>query len=195
MNRIVLIGNGFDLAHGLNTSYKHFICWYLNQWGNHLLHGIGKEVSDGLLSMKIKDGINVPNWASAFQGWYYKRQNPFIHWNESDAFFTALKDRELCDCSFTSPLLLRIWKQVLLGWVDIENEYFSLLTEEKMSIDKGIVTPNYKELNEHLDSLLNNLIDYLRIEQERKISTHRDIEDKIYRPIKNKEIAVANNIT
>ena len=91
MNRIVLIGNGFDLAHGLNTSYKHFICWYLNQWGNHLLHGIGKEVSDGLLSMKIKDGINVPNWASAFQGWYYKRQNPFIPWNESDAFFTALK--------------------------------------------------------------------------------------------------------
>ena len=125
----------------------------------------------------------------------YKRQNPFIPWNESDAFFTALKDRELCDCSFTSPLLLRIWKQVLLGWVDIENEYFSLLTEEKMSIDKGIVTPNYKELNEHLDILLNNLIDYLRIEQERKISTHRDIEDKIYRPIKNKEIAVANNIT
>lgn len=64
-----------------------------------------------------------------------------------------------------------------------------------MSIDKGIVTPNYKELNEHLDILRNNLIDYLRIEQERKISTHRDIEDKIYRPIKNKEIAVANNIT
>jgi hypothetical protein len=48
MNRIVLIGNGFDLAHGLNTSYKHFICWYLNQWGSRLLHGLGKEVSDGL---------------------------------------------------------------------------------------------------------------------------------------------------
>ena len=76
MNRIVLIGNGFDLAHGLNTSYKHFICWYLNQWGSRLLHGLGKEVSDGLLYMKIKDGINVPNWASVFQGWYYKRQNP-----------------------------------------------------------------------------------------------------------------------
>ncbi|GHT54416.1 hypothetical protein FACS189446_4000 [Bacteroidia bacterium] len=25
MNRIILIGNGFDLAHGLETSYKHFI--------------------------------------------------------------------------------------------------------------------------------------------------------------------------
>jgi len=194
MNRLVLIGNGFDLAHGLNTSYKHFICWYLNQWGNHLLHGIGKEVSDGLLSMKIKDGINVPDWASAFQGWYYKRQNPSIPWNESDAFFTALKDRELCDCSFTSPLLLRIWKQVLLGWVDIENEYFSLLTEEKMLIDKGFIAPNYKELNGHLDILRKKLIDYLSIEQKREISTYREIEDKIYRPITKNEIAVADNI-
>ncbi|MBS7284255.1 MAG: hypothetical protein KIG89_02165 [Prevotella sp.] len=69
MNRIVLIGNGFDLAHGLNTSYKHFICWYLNQWGSRLLHGLGKEVSDGLHSMQIKDGINVPNLASVFQKW------------------------------------------------------------------------------------------------------------------------------
>ena len=25
MNRILLIGNGFDLAHGLKTSYKDFI--------------------------------------------------------------------------------------------------------------------------------------------------------------------------
>lgn len=31
MNRIVLIGNGFDLAHGLKTSYKDFIDWYLKE--------------------------------------------------------------------------------------------------------------------------------------------------------------------
>jgi len=28
MNRIILIGNGFDLAHGLKTSYKDFIDWF-----------------------------------------------------------------------------------------------------------------------------------------------------------------------
>ena len=28
MNRIVLIGNGFDLANKLPTSYKDFINWY-----------------------------------------------------------------------------------------------------------------------------------------------------------------------
>lgn len=28
MNRLVLIGNGFDLAHGLKTKYEDFINWY-----------------------------------------------------------------------------------------------------------------------------------------------------------------------
>jgi hypothetical protein len=28
MNRIILIGNGFDLAHGLPTRYTDFINWY-----------------------------------------------------------------------------------------------------------------------------------------------------------------------
>lgn len=28
MNRIILIGNGFDLAHGLATSYTDFINYY-----------------------------------------------------------------------------------------------------------------------------------------------------------------------
>ncbi|WP_333877814.1 AbiH family protein, partial [Flavobacterium sp.] len=31
MNRLVIIGNGFDLAHGLPTSYKDFIDDF---WGN-----------------------------------------------------------------------------------------------------------------------------------------------------------------
>ena len=31
MNRIVLIGNGFDLAHGLPTRYEDFINWYWEQ--------------------------------------------------------------------------------------------------------------------------------------------------------------------
>lgn len=31
MNRLVIIGNGFDLAHGLKTSYKDFIEWYWEQ--------------------------------------------------------------------------------------------------------------------------------------------------------------------
>src|SRR3546814_18917196 len=31
MNRLILIGNGFDLAHGSSTGYNDFIKWYLTQ--------------------------------------------------------------------------------------------------------------------------------------------------------------------
>ena len=31
MNKLVIIGNGFDLAHGLPTSYKDFILWHINK--------------------------------------------------------------------------------------------------------------------------------------------------------------------
>lgn len=28
MNRLIIVGNGFDLAHGLKTKYSDFINWY-----------------------------------------------------------------------------------------------------------------------------------------------------------------------
>lgn len=43
-----------------------------------------------------------------------------------------------------------------------------------------------------MDSLKNKLIEYLKLESGSTIATIEDIRDKIYRPIKEKEIAVAN---
>lgn len=55
MNRLVLIGNGFDLAHGLKTSYKDFFYWY---W-EHRFNEIHKEYSstseDVLCSLITKE--------------------------------------------------------------------------------------------------------------------------------------------
>ncbi|MBK8620257.1 MAG: hypothetical protein IPN79_00480 [Saprospiraceae bacterium] len=31
MNRLILVGNGFDLAHGMKTSYADFILWYFQK--------------------------------------------------------------------------------------------------------------------------------------------------------------------
>lgn len=191
MNRLVLIGNGFDLAHGLNTSYSHFIVWCFKQYGSELLHGLGKVVSDGLCSIKMNDNINLSYWALVFQGWYFQRENPFIPWKETDAFFETIKDKDLCEFKIISPLFKRIWKQVSLGWVDIENEYFSLLTEEKISMENGFIQPNYKELNIHLDILRDKLIEYLKSESKNDCSVIDKIKDIIYRPINEREISVS----
>ena len=191
MNRIIIVGNGFDLAHGLNTKYEDFIFWCLKQYGYSLLHESSKDVSDGLCSFKIKDGVNVHSWASVFQGWYFKRENPLIPWNENDAFFCAIQDKNLCDFSFTSSLFQRIWNRLLLGWVDIENEYYSLLTEVKASFDKGFVKPDYKALNSQLDILRNKLIQYLKLESERANPFIENMHNIMYQPIKEREISVA----
>lgn len=55
MNRLVIIGNGFDLAHGLKTSYKDFINWY---WEQRVLElkGVSSSISeDGLCKFEIKN--------------------------------------------------------------------------------------------------------------------------------------------
>ena len=52
MNRIILIGNGFDLAHGLQTSYKDFIQGYHVYLKLKLLEDQNGQ-SDGLCSIAL----------------------------------------------------------------------------------------------------------------------------------------------
>lgn len=46
MNRIILIGNGFDLAHGLPTRYEDFINWYWERWGRILSQSNKRNEAD-----------------------------------------------------------------------------------------------------------------------------------------------------
>ena len=43
MNKLVIIGNGFDLAHDLPTSYKDFILWHINTVYNSENKGVRKS--------------------------------------------------------------------------------------------------------------------------------------------------------
>ena len=80
MNRLVLIGNGFDLAHGLKTRYEDFLNWYWNDVGRRLLMGTSKSVSDDLCSFLLNDIIGVPMWGYVW-GHHYQRKNPLEPWD------------------------------------------------------------------------------------------------------------------
>ena len=58
MNRIILTGNGFDLAHNLPTSYTHFIDWYWNDWKKKLKTG-KKIIENPLLYIDNKTDYTV----------------------------------------------------------------------------------------------------------------------------------------
>lgn len=186
MNRLVLIGNGFDLAHGLKTSYKDFINWYWHEWGERLLTGTGKVVSDGLCSFTLKDNINLANWMYVW-GHYYKRQNPLEQWNPNEVVNIAIENRDLCDftmCDFLRHICTSIDTK---NWVDIENEYYELLKRFALKEnDESIV----EELNYQLHILQDKLVEYLSSVNKEEVKPVPGIKSAIYSPFNQSDISI-----
>ena len=188
MNRLVLIGNGFDLAHGLETSYKNFIDAY---WGYRVLLMSQETTSiskDCLCSFERKDGQNWHTYA--FYNFHLSCRNlpGFEH--------LAISNKEIIDSIITdpnnvitkfSPFFERIIYSIeTKKWVDIENEYYNLLKE--YSVDNPSES-KLKELNEQLSYLQDLLLRYLtRINNEAEVNNLT--RKMIYSPIKPNDIAV-----
>ncbi len=57
MNGLILVGNGFDLAHGMKTSCSDFILWYLKKIFNSV--EFEKDYDDPLIYIKILRGFST----------------------------------------------------------------------------------------------------------------------------------------
>ena len=171
MNRIVLIGNGFDLAHGLKTSYADFINWYWEQWMNKIVFSLyGLDESDGLCSIRITN--------------YHIPKNTYL--NGLD-YINALENKP--NISFSKGVLIQeIMKDFEnSNWVDIESVYYRLLCES-MKENPRIT---HKELNKQLDVLTQKLYEYLILNNnECNIEINDSIKKKLYESIKKHDIAV-----
>ena len=184
MNRLILIGNGFDLAHGLKTSYKDFIDWYwsgvLDQLKNRNIY----SWSDELCSLKT---TNVTLWEVFVScpdiingnACAYSNFNTYISsWNNEHIGYSTIIFNE-------SSLIQNICKSIeTKGWADIEYEYYELLKEYSLKNDKV----QLKRLNEQLCCLEKLLVKYLRemeVPEEKEI-----IKRSIYAPIETRDISL-----
>src|SRR5690606_10965196 len=70
MNRLILVGNGFDLAHGLKTSYKDFIIWYLAKCFCNRSYLPG-TYEDELLRIEFDDFNSFINAVNAHKKGFY----------------------------------------------------------------------------------------------------------------------------
>lgn len=155
MNRIILIGNGFDLAHGLKTSYADFINWYWKEWGKRLLHGHDRVEDDGLCSFALNDCVGLANWAYVW-GWHYQRPNPIMPWDEYEVVSIAQQDKDLCRFTIKDEFFKEICTSVeTKGWVDIENVYYSYLSHQSTYLIDVSIT------NKDLEIIRICLINYL----------------------------------
>ena len=186
MNRIILIGNGFDLAHGLKTSYADFIDWYWSKWGYRLLHGQSKKEEDRLCSFVLKDSVGLNMWYYVWQGYYYKRETPWIPWDEHQVVDLAMQNHDLCTFSMVSPFFREVCHDVeRKGWVDIENMFYTFL---------GLDHIKPQGLNDDLDYVRERLIEYLDTVQKainNDIIIIDAIKNKMFAPVKKKDVAVS----
>lgn len=169
MNRLVLIGNGFDMAHGLKTSYMDFINWYWEQRLNALLTEYSAISQDCLCKLEILKTNDCSSWHLFF--YTHSLRNVITReWNFPpseviNAFRENTDEFSVTYSHFFEKIIQSIEKK---GWVDIENDYYQLLKDAK-NADSGYIV---KELNEQLAFLQDKLIEYLRT-----ISTNRHIEE------------------
>lgn len=166
MNRIILIGNGFDLAHGMKTSYKDFI----EDYWKKTIEEIKLPRKENSFS---NNDINISWW-------------PFNHPLET-TYEDLMKslEREKSKITYENRFLSIITaKNNINKWVDIEEEYYRLLKEAMNSSNKSYDNGNIEKLNKDFKDIQNKLAAYLKkVEGEFESST--TIDQKIRDRIRN----------
>lgn len=139
MNKLVLIGNGFDLAHGLKTKYTDFLIWYVNRAFERFISK--PQYDDGLMKWFRYNGTvidkrefsNVTEFMDCIN--FYSRSSRLTY---------GFKH------SFFQKLLTEIYKD---NWVDIEEYYYSQLIKLYKAAESRLMSGQLSEVENDVDKL------------------------------------------
>jgi len=196
MNRIILIGNGFDLAHGLKTSYKDFIDDY---WEGFMNLCIGQDVYPQTGIYK-SDPIELKMPANQLLSSYLpEKENKYIlpnklpvSYNEIIEFIgdfnqenkgSSVGEIQFSICNkFLLHLLEKCNKE--MGWVDIENEYYKFLCGNfDKSISQQYQLYYVEDLNPDFEHIKQKLSEYLRkLLDDKQIGVLEKVKNIVYSP-------------
>lgn len=156
MNKLVIVGNGFDLAHGLPTSYKDFIDDF---WKNLRLRYEDDQIKElvyvepnnyGILECaEIKCYLTFKNSLRK-----YTQEYSESHLDENKMILTRSKNgivggRKITLFKFQSNFFFSIHQRMdNVNWVDIENEYYRILKECAKKEDLAELKKLNKEFEE-----------------------------------------------
>ena len=185
MNRLVLVGNGFDLAHGLKTSYADFINWYYDKRVKEMSSTYEKVSNDDLCSFRYLGegflftyfyGNPIPNQESG----YGKELFEFMIQN------TVEFEHKI------SPLFERVRQGVTSKtWGGIEQDHYDLLIEYAFQDPKiNPQEPPIKALNQQLRCLQKMLVEYLTEVEKNEVQVIPSIMKAIYAPIREEDMSL-----
>lgn len=165
MNDLYLIGNGFDLAHGLKTTYNDFLLWYLN---NSIGAAESGKFSDALLEIDRNTMFIFEKQESISQLLQYCNENLNLKIIYKNSFFENI-----------------VGNYQEFRWVDIEYEYYSALVENYREAElnphrKEHVLKDVRKLNSCLWFIKSKLIEYLKSIEIEKLTLKERIEKILF---------------
>ncbi len=174
MNRIVLIGNGFDLAHGLPTKYEDFIndFWksFLTscfQQDTYFHSGIYKEE---WIHLAAPEGRVLSDFFPEIRSLLYflETNKTVIDYKDFRQRINYLNEKELPNgegvfFKICNPFLLHLLESISRNrnWVDIENEYYKFLCNKFDATGHYDGYDEVEKLNEDFEYVKRKLKDYL----------------------------------
>lgn len=182
IHRIILVGNGFDLAHGLATRYENFIDWYWEQYISKLKDCLINTYSDTLCSFTLKEAMYGDRWYQFLSPY----NNKSFENKSGREIYEILKEQKETVSIEQTPFMNRICQSIeSKGWVDIENEYYQALNHKYFECPE--------KLNKEFEIVKSKLVEYLTLVQSSNIDesiVKPALKEKILAPIRIDEIAI-----
>lgn len=181
MNQLVIIGNGFDLAHGLKTSYQDFIIWYLNKRIYNLANK--KKFEDALIEIVLNAEIRDKHKIEINSTRQY-----FEILNQLSRYLQVPRKNEYFD---------KLINESFNGWVDIEQFYYnqlvSLYKNYIKSRDPKAILQKLTLLNSFLDGIRGLLIEYLNeLDKKTKLVASRTLRERVFQRADTDAIVLLN---
>jgi hypothetical protein len=162
MNKLLLIGNGFDLAHGLKTSYNDFLLWYYKQlWEEYR--------NTKKLDNQLYKSYGSPSLMTL----------PSIEKIEDFSEFLKLNSMEdACKSELKNEVEKMYYDR---KWVNIEWVYYQILLKYANKLQREgplvrtSVLNNVSKLNNDLHYMALKLSEYLKTESKRKVQKKNDL--------------------
>lgn len=173
MNKLFIIGNGFDLSLGLKTKYENFLFWLVKREIKNVFEGIGRNHSftskNELFSVQLESGFKS---AEVLIGGI----------SDLKTLQSRIRDyKNYVSININNPegLFQKIYTQSSKKWVDIEFEYYNLLkfhcntistviekwnprNSERYESSVDLNKSHIQRLNSELKALGQYLVEYLK---------------------------------
>ncbi|NNF85104.1 MAG: hypothetical protein HKM26_01030 [Winogradskyella sp.] len=161
MKQVLIIGNGFDIAHGLPTSFKDFSKYLLE---NILIPDLRQFVLETGKSEYYTDGIRDIHNQHLFPVGYntnYSLDGILLNLSKKGFNESLLDNKMIFLEHLKNNFLSKLYREEDEFWFDVESTYFDLLKIIPNKYDRSSHKMQILRLNEELKQIKTLLQEYL----------------------------------